>query len=165
MNESETGARPRKPPRKRWEFVRFMGIGAGVLFLAPAIGVAEVALETSAYAQYEYDSNVFYLAPGVTFPGDSRSDPSDTVLTAGGKFVVAELWQQQKVYLSLQGSDYRYDHFTQLDHSDYTLDGDWIWTLGGIRMIELREMIVTIVAALKAEINLLLLPQLCDHKF
>src|SRR5258707_7595815 len=131
MNESEHEARPGNPLTKRWEFARFMGIGAGVLFLAPAIAVAEVALETSAYAQYEYDSNVFYLAPGVTFPGDSRSDPSDTVLTAGGKFVVADLWQQQKVYLSVQGSDVRYDRFTQLDHSDYNLDGAWIWTLGG----------------------------------
>src|SRR5258707_8621159 len=108
-----------------------MSIGAGVLLLAPAIAVAEVALETSAFAQYEYYSNVFYLAPGVTSPGDPHSDPSDTFLTAGGKFVVADLWQQQKVYLSLQGSDVRYNRFTQLDHSDYNVDGGWIWALGG----------------------------------
>jgi hypothetical protein len=115
---------------KRWRSAQFIGIGAGVLFLAPAIAVAEVTLATSAYTQYEYESNVFYLAPGGTVLGDVHPDPSDSVLTAGGKITVTDLWQQQKAYLSLQGSHLHYDHFTQLNHSDYNLDGAWVWKLG-----------------------------------
>jgi Putative beta-barrel porin 2 len=129
MNESEHKARPGNRLMKRRASAGFIALGAGALLLAPVIAVAEVTLDTSAYAQYEYDSNVFYLAPGVLAP-DGRPDPSDSVLTTGGKFMVAELWQQQQVYLSLQGSDVRYDHFTELDHTDYNLDGGWVWKLG-----------------------------------
>lgn len=129
MNESEHEARPGNPLMKPRASALFTALGAGALFLAPAIAVAEVTLETSAYTQYEYDSNVFYLSPGALAP-DGRPEPSDSVLTAGGKFRVAESWQQQQVYLSLQGSDVRYDHFTQLDYTAYNLDGGWVWKLG-----------------------------------
>lgn len=130
MNESERETRLGNPRIERRASARFIAIGACGLFLAPVITVAEVTLDTSAYAQYEHDSNVFYLAPGVTVPGASQADPSDSVFTAGGKFMVSELWQLQKLFLSLQGSDVRYDRFVQLDHIDYNVDGGWVWKLG-----------------------------------
>jgi hypothetical protein len=122
--------------------------GAGVLGLAllPIRARAELTLATSAYGHWEYDSNVYALAPGVPIPGSNNLVHDDYYLAYGGTFVVDEIWQQQKFALNLQGEDFRYDRFSQLDHSEYTLAGSWAWHLlrdlsGTIEVRRQRSMV------------------------
>ena len=69
-------------------------------------------------------------------PADGFPDPlgdtsfSDSFIAYGGKLDASYLWSQQQFYATVHGNEYRYDRFTELDHSDYTLDGGWDWKVG-----------------------------------
>jgi hypothetical protein len=91
---------------------------------------ATVTADASATARYEYDSNVFDLQNGYPVPGTTDYQRSDSLYTYGAAFDASYLWSQQKLFALLSTTEYKYDHFSQLSHDEYNLDGGWDWKLG-----------------------------------
>ncbi len=104
----------------------------GVIFaLMPWPALAQFMFSTSATTQYQYNTNLFDLQRGYapTNPTGSRLD--DGYYTYGGSFETDYLLNEQKFSLTASGSEFRYGHFTDLDHDEYGFDAGWNWTLGG----------------------------------
>jgi hypothetical protein len=107
--------------------------GAGFIALAnlaPLSAWSETTLTLSASPEYQVNSNIYDLAPGVDAPGTTDSRHSDQYAVYRGAAQAAFLQDQQNFFLNLQGAEYRYQHFTILDHDEYTADGGWKWKLG-----------------------------------
>jgi hypothetical protein len=103
---------------------------AALISPIPLQCVAAVTLDASATARYEYDSNVFALQGGYPLPGTSDYQHSDNLYTYGAAFDANYLWDQQKLFAQLSTTNFRYDHFTQLNHNEYIGDLGWNWKLG-----------------------------------
>ncbi len=92
---------------------------------------AELATTIAATSDFQYNSNIFDTQSGFTNPfGGTRS--GDTYAALGGKLDSSYIYSQQQFYLTLIGSEYRYGHFHQLDHSEFNFDGGWDWRLGRV---------------------------------
>jgi hypothetical protein len=104
---------------------------AALLMLTPAAAFAQLALTAAADAQYEYNSNVFDLQRGFPTPLGNNSY-SDSLFAYGGKLDATYLVSQQQFHLLLAGSEFHYDRFTLLNHSEYTLDGSWNLNFGSL---------------------------------
>ncbi len=103
-----------------------------IVLQLPCAAFAEVTYDASAIARYEYNTNVYDLQSGFAVPGTSDYERSDTLYTYGAALDVNYLWSEQKLFANLSTSDFRYDHFTQLDHNEYNVDAGWKWKLGRI---------------------------------
>jgi hypothetical protein len=80
--------------------------------------------------QYEHNSNVFALpnsAAAVAFNGDPRLGDSDLKTVAG--FEEDYLWDRQRLYGTLEGRYFRYDHFDELSHYEYLAKAGLDWKL------------------------------------
>jgi hypothetical protein len=111
---------------------RLRAVIAVVLMQVPWPCLAAVSVDTSATARYEYNSNVFDLQGGYPVPGTTDFQRSDSLYTYGAALDVNYLWDQQKFFAALSTTDFRYDHFTELNHNEYNLDGGLNWKLGRI---------------------------------
>jgi len=106
-----------------------LAFGGAMLLAAPMAALAELDIKVSGDTQFEYNSNVFDTQSGFTNPfGGTRS--GDSFDAFGGKLDSSYLWSQQQFYLTIIGNEYHYNHFTQLDHDDFNLDGGWDWKIG-----------------------------------
>ena len=104
---------------------------AAALVLAPvASSLAGIQTTASATGQYQHNSNVFDLPSGFSLPGTDAGHRGDSFYAYGATFGLDDLWQQQKVFLKLTDTEFRYDHFTTLDHNEYNLNGGLNWKLG-----------------------------------
>jgi len=113
-----------RPDRPRWLDVWLLGMLA-----IPPPALAQLSLTTAANTQYEYNSNVFGLQHGYTFPGVTTPPYGDSFVAYGGKLDASYLWNQQQLRATITGAEYRYDRFSILNHSNYTVDGAWKWQL------------------------------------
>jgi hypothetical protein len=104
-------------------------VWVAALLLSPVAAFAELALTVGGDAQYEYNTNVFDLQTGFATPLGGTNF-GDSFVAYGGKLDASYLWSQQQFYASVVGNEYHYDRFTELDHSDFTLDGGWDWKVG-----------------------------------
>lgn len=100
------------------------------LLALPCSAFAELSLTTAASTQYEHNSNVFDLPSGAPAPGVGATGQGDSYVAYGGKLAAAYLWSQQKFFANVQGDRFEYDRFSELSHSEYTLDGGWNWKAG-----------------------------------
>jgi hypothetical protein len=73
---------------------------------------------------------VFDLQGGYPLPGTADYQHSDWLYTYGAALDAYYLWDQQKLFATLSTTEFHYDHFTQLDHNEYNLDGGLKWKLG-----------------------------------
>ncbi len=98
---------------------------------APGSAFAQLALTTAANTQYEYNTNVFDQQRGYAIEGlNNQTGMSDSMIAYGGRLDATYLWSQQQFRAVILGTEYHYDRFTELNHSEYTLDGAWNWKLG-----------------------------------
>lgn len=104
-------------------------LGAMALLL-PLPCVAQVGLAASATGQFEYNSNLFDLQRGVSVTGYAPDQRADTFYTYGSTIQLNDLWQHQRLFATVSGSEFQYDHFTQLNHGEFRLDGGVDWVLG-----------------------------------
>ena len=109
---------------------RLRHVLAFVLLQFPWPSLAAVIIDASATTRYEYNSNVFDLQGGYPVPGTSDYQHSDRLYTYGAGLDANYLWDQQKLFADLSTTNFRYDHFTQLDRNEYNLDGGLNWKLG-----------------------------------
>jgi hypothetical protein len=80
--------------------------------------------------QYEHNSNVFAL-PNSTAAfvanGDLRLSDSDLKTVVG--FEEDYLWDRQRLYSTVEGRYFRYDHFDELSHYEYLAKAGLDWKL------------------------------------
>src|ERR1700689_1150033 len=91
-------------------------LSALIWVLLPVSARAELTTTASVTGQYESNSNVYDLQYGYPLPATTDYRHSDTDYAYGGNIQLRYLWSQQVFYASATGHEYRYDHFTQLDH-------------------------------------------------
>jgi hypothetical protein len=80
--------------------------------------------------QYEHNSNVFALpnsAAAFAANGDPRLGDSDLKTVAG--FEEDYLWDRQRLYGTLEGRYFQYDHFDELSHYEYLAKAGLDWKL------------------------------------
>jgi hypothetical protein len=105
-------------------------LAAALMVQVPRLSLAAETIVASAVSRYEYNSNVFDLQGANPVPGTSDFQHSDSLYTYGAGLDVNYLWSQQKLFAIMSFNEFRYDHFTQLNHHEYTLDGGLNWKLG-----------------------------------
>ena len=103
-------------------------------FLAcPAGSFATTTLNVSADYQHQSNSNIWDLAPGappIFHPNDPKR--GDSYNAYGGTLAAGFDWSRQSISINIDGHDYKYEHFTDLDHQEYKLSGDWNWAVGPV---------------------------------
>ena len=99
------------------------------LLASPLPAFAQLVMTAAGNAQYEYNSNVFDLQNGFTTPFGGK-DFADSYVAYGGKLDASYLLSQQQFYATVLGTEYRYDRFSELDHSEYNFDAGWDWKVG-----------------------------------
>ena len=99
------------------------------LLASPLPAFAQLVMTAAGNAQYEYNTNVFDLQNGFTTPFGGK-DFADSYVAYGGKLDASYLLSQQQFYATVLGTEYRYDRFTELDHSEYNFDAGWDWKVG-----------------------------------
>jgi hypothetical protein len=104
--------------------------GAACAPLWPAAAHAGTTIQAFADAQYQYNSNVFDLAPGAPVEGTGDLRHSDSYYAYGGIFNIDDKMSLQELKLNATFTQFDYDHFTQLTHTEYRFDGLWKWRLG-----------------------------------
>ena len=101
-----------------------------VAFTWPVAAYAQVHITPYVASQAEYDSNVFDLSStgqALVENGETRRD--DIVLRNLGGVTGSYQLGQQKLSATAEGRRFNYEHFTQLDHDEYLLDGGLNWAL------------------------------------
>jgi hypothetical protein len=84
----------------------------------------------TATAKYEYNSNVFDLSAGSVAVGVANSRRADWYQAYGASVEAIDTWDQDKLYATLNGKEFRYGYFTELNHTEYAFDGGLIWKAG-----------------------------------
>jgi hypothetical protein len=104
-----------------------------LLFAALGLPIAAHAQfygKASATATYESNSNVFASQSGFSSAGNGRN--SDTDYSYGGELDGTYLWGRQELYAIGTVHQYDYQHFTDLNHNEYTLNAGMNWKAGGL---------------------------------
>jgi hypothetical protein len=121
---------------------------AGCLLCASAATFANVQMTTSATGEYQYNTNVFNLQSGAntTAPGITAPSRGDSDFGYGGALNLDDNVGLQDFFLHLSGKELRYDHYTDLNHDEYKLDGGLKWKLwtevdGLVEVSRTRSMI------------------------
>jgi hypothetical protein len=137
---------PRQPSSGRLA-ARWIRLLPAVL-LAPGCGLAAALdLTVDGGVQRESNSNVFALAPGQ--PTTLRTgDPKrgDSYESYGGSLTATYLLSRQSLTLNIDGHEYRYEHYGELNHSEYRLKGIWNWKVsrlvdGALEVNRHRQMV------------------------
>lgn len=111
---------------------------AAAIWLLPTPAMAQFAIRTAVTSQFQYNSNVFDLQNG--FPvlnpdgtpavGPNEFRHADTFYAYSGLADLNYQWDQQLFYIDAKDTQYDYQHFLQLTHNEYNVDGGWNWKLG-----------------------------------
>ena len=92
-------------------------------------GVSHVFLPYGS-TQYEHNNNIFYLPNSTALyltSGDSVLGDSD-LKTVGG-MDVNYLWGRQRFYGTIEGRNFEYDHYSDLNHDEYLVKAGLDWKL------------------------------------
>jgi hypothetical protein len=97
--------------------------------LLPVAAVADPNIRLSGISQYEYNSNVFVLPGPLPVPGTTDYQHSDNYYEYGAELHLDDAWSGQQFHADLLDSEYRYQHFSELTHNEYKLNGGlkWVW--------------------------------------
>jgi hypothetical protein len=104
-----------------------------VLLTLPCGSFAATTLDVSADYQHQSNSNIWDLAPGappIFHPNDPKR--GDSYNAYGGTLAAGFVWSRQSITVNIEGHDYQYQHFTDLNHEEYQLAADWNWAIGPI---------------------------------
>jgi hypothetical protein len=99
--------------------------------LVPSQARAQFTGKVDATGQFESNSNVFDLARGLSPPG-SNGRRSDTDFAYGADVDLRYLWGRQVIYATAYTKEYDYQHFSELNHNDYSIDTGLDWKLGSL---------------------------------
>ncbi len=102
---------------------------AAALLLAACPCLAQDNIAASASTRYESNSNMLALQTGNLLPGIIDAQRNDTSLAGTGALQARYRWGRQQLFASLDGTDFRYNHFTVLNHDEYNFGGGVSWKL------------------------------------
>jgi exopolysaccharide biosynthesis operon protein EpsL len=109
---------------------RLLAAALAAAFSPAAFALYGDRLELYADGAYSYDSNIFRLSKNqdpASVTGQDRK--SDTYWTTTLGFNVDLPVSLQRFQLSYAWSDYRYQHFGELDHHAHTARAEWDWAV------------------------------------
>jgi len=92
---------------------------------------AEIKAVPEASIDFQHNSNIFAVPAGdplLIAQGDLTR--ADTISTYQAGVAVNGAWGLQKLTAKLEGREIRYNHYSDLNHSEYTGDVDFHWSLG-----------------------------------
>ncbi len=120
----------------------------------PSTARAQLSVRAAGVGGWQYNSNVFDVQSGFPVPGTAPPTfsicgrfaltcnsgvprggdhhYSDWYYSYGAQVNLSETYSQQNWFLIGGATHFTYDHFTQLSHSEYLLDGGWNWKLDDI---------------------------------
>jgi len=104
-----------------------------VLLTLPGSSFATTTLSVSGDYQHQSNSNIWDLAPGappVFHPNDPKR--GDSYNSYGGSLAAGFIWSRQSITFNIDGHEYQYQHFSDLNHQEYKLGGDWNWAIGPV---------------------------------
>ena len=87
-------------------------------------------MRVAAVGGWQYNSNVYAVQSGLPVPGTDDFHYSDTYYSYGGLFALNETYSQQNWFANAGLTRFVYDHFSNLTHNEYSLDGGWNWKIG-----------------------------------
>jgi hypothetical protein len=108
-----------------------LGMSALVALLAAEMAQAGSVFLPYASEQYEHNSNVFALPNSAAAAVANQGDPTlgDSDLRTVGGFEEDYLWDRQRLYGTLEGRYFKYNHFDQLSHYEYLAKLGFDWKL------------------------------------
>lgn len=95
----------------------------------PTRAVAQLVGTASVSGHYEYNSNVFNLASETANPGGGGKG-GDSYYSYATSLASTYKFRRQELYATASIENLRYQKFTQLDHTDYSLGTGLRWVLG-----------------------------------
>jgi hypothetical protein len=117
------------------DFLRLVGYSccaaAVVSFIGLGVANAEIKAVPEASIDYEHNSNIFAVPAGdplLVAQGDLTR--ADTISTYQAGVAVNGVWGLQKLTAHFEGRELRYNHYTDLNHSEYLGDVNFQWVLG-----------------------------------
>ncbi len=152
---------PRRNPRCRRLQLATAWIVASLtpIALLPLAAFADdPPVKVSATGQYEYNSNIFDISTHLPVPGTSDFHHGDSYYAYGSGIDLNTPWQQQDWYANALVTGFKYDHFTQLDHTEYKVDGGLKWRLGynlqGQLEVQRSQSMVPFTAIVQSQLSL-----------
>jgi hypothetical protein len=116
------------------DFLRLAGYSccaaAAVSFIGLGVAHAEIKAVPEASIDYEHNSNIFAVPAGdplLVAQGDLTR--ADTISTYQAGVTVKGAWGLQKLKAQFEGREIRYNHYSELNHSEYLGDVDFQWVL------------------------------------
>jgi hypothetical protein len=104
---------------------------AAVSLMGLGVAGAEIKAVPQASIDYEHNSNIFAVPAGdplLVAQGDlTRADTIGTYMVGVN---VTGAWGLQQLSAQFEGREIRYNHYTQLNHSEYLGAVDFHWSLG-----------------------------------
>src|SRR5882757_2146047 len=117
------------------DFLRIAGYSccaaAAVSFIGLGVANAEIKAVPQASIDYEHNSNIFAVPAGdplLVAQGDLTR--ADTIGTYQAGVAVNGAWGLQKLTALIEGREIRYSHYTDLNHSEYLGDVNFLWVRG-----------------------------------
>ena len=126
---------------------------AVLLLCCGRIACAQTAATPYGSAEYEHDTNVFYLPSGSSAPiGKNGPTFADNDLRLLGGVNATYDWARQELHANAEVRRYDYDYFSYLNHNEYLADVGLDWKLGSVvdgtadyrrerRMVPFQELI------------------------
>jgi hypothetical protein len=106
-----------------------LALAAASAALLPTAAFAQAAFTAYVSPQYEYNSNVFDLPAGVAVLGTTDTRHADTDLVSRGGLISDYLISRQDFYANIDVAHFKYQHFSELDRDEYSVDAGWRWVL------------------------------------
>jgi hypothetical protein len=117
------------------DFLRLAGYSccaaAAVSFIGLGVANAEIKAVPQASIDYEHNSNIFAVPAGdplLVAQGDLTR--ADTIGRYQAGVAVNGAWGLQKLTALFEGREIRYSHYTDLNHSEYLGDVNFLWVRG-----------------------------------
>jgi hypothetical protein len=117
------------------DFLRLAGYSccaaAAVSFIGLGVANAEIKAVPEASIDYEHNSNIFAVPAGdplLVAQGDLTR--ADTISTYQAGVDVNGAWGLQTLKAKFEGREILYNHYTDLNHTEYLGDVDFHWALG-----------------------------------
>lgn len=125
---------------------RLVALPAIASVLLPLAAHAQLAVNASADAQYESNSNVFNLSSQNPQLGPTVPRRDDAYFGYGANVDLDYKLGRQLFNFAASGNRFEYQHLTQLDHEDYSVRGGLNWTAtslvnGTIDVSRVRSMV------------------------
>jgi hypothetical protein len=116
--------------RRSWLGAAGMVAAAVCVAMLPPRVLAQSLFRITGNGQYQYNSNVFDVSGPAPVPGTNDFTHGDSYYAYGVGFDINAPRGWEDWFANGSATGFRYDHFSQLSHTEYKLDGGLRWHAG-----------------------------------